>query len=78
MLIIGVPSLIYLFKFLWTSSFLVQLIILILIFIGNNKKKIKYFKLIKFIILATIGVQAMIGVTETERGSHYGEISKNK
>ncbi|CAF0979391.1 unnamed protein product [Rotaria sordida] len=60
MLIIGVPSLIYLFKFLWTSSLLAQLAFVALIFI------------------ATIGVRAMIAVTETERGSHYGETQKEK
>lgn len=60
MVIIGVPSIIYLFKFLWTSSFLAQIIFVIIIF------------------LATIGVRAMIAVTETERGSHYGEIQKQK
>lgn len=37
MLLIGVPSLIYLLKFLWTSSFLVQLIIIILICLGKSK-----------------------------------------
>jgi len=58
MLIIGVPSLFYLFKFLWTSSFLIQILSIILIFI------------------ATIGVKAMIAVTETEHGSRYGETSK--
>lgn len=60
MLIIGLPSLFYLFKFVLTSSILVQFIIFILI------------------IIATIGVRAMIAVTETERGSHYGETSKEK
>ncbi|CAF2446903.1 unnamed protein product [Rotaria sp. Silwood2] len=59
-LIIGVPSLIYLFKFLWTSSFLVQLVFAALI------------------CIATIGVRAMIAVTETKRGSHYGETHKEK
>lgn len=34
-LIIGVPSLIYLFKFLWTSSLLVRLMFVILIGVGN-------------------------------------------
>jgi len=60
MLIIGVPSIIYLFQFLWTSSFLAQIIFVILIF------------------LATIGVRAMIALTETERGSHYGEMQKQE
>jgi hypothetical protein len=32
--------------------------------------------MIKFDILATIGVRAMIAVTETERGSHYGVTRK--
>jgi len=59
-LIIGVPSIIYLFKFLWTSSFIAQIIFFILIF------------------LAIIGVRAMIAVTETERGSAYGAIQKEK
>jgi lysophosphatidic acid acyltransferase/lysophosphatidylinositol acyltransferase len=59
-LIIGVPSIIYLFKFLWTNSFIAQIIFLILI------------------SLATIGVRAMVAVTETERGSDYGEIQKEK
>jgi hypothetical protein len=30
------------------------------------------------IILVTIGVRAMIAVTETERGSDYGETSKEQ
>ncbi|CAF1055730.1 unnamed protein product [Adineta ricciae] len=60
MIIIGIPSVIYLCKFLWTSTFLAQFIFVILV------------------ILATIGVRAMIAVTETERGSHYGENQKDK
>ncbi|CAF3779287.1 unnamed protein product [Adineta steineri] len=59
-LTIGVPSIIYLFKFLLTSSFIAQIIFVIIV------------------ILATIGVRAMIAVTETERGSHYGETKKNE
>ncbi|CAF1140090.1 unnamed protein product [Rotaria sp. Silwood1] len=51
MIIIGIPSIFYLIKFLWTSSFIAQLIFLIVV------------------ILATIGVRAMIAVTEIERGS---------
>jgi hypothetical protein len=35
MLIIGVPSIIYLFKFFWTSSLLAQFIIVILICLGK-------------------------------------------
>ena len=27
-------------------------------------------------LVATLGVRAMIAVTETERGSHYGETQK--
>ncbi|CAF4176551.1 unnamed protein product [Rotaria sordida] len=59
MIIIGIPSIFYLIKFLWTSSFIGQFIFLIVV------------------ILASIGVRAMIAVTEIERGSHYGEIEKN-
>ncbi|CAF3780471.1 unnamed protein product [Rotaria sordida] len=59
MIIIGIPSIFYLIKFLWTSSFIAQLIFLIVV------------------ILASIGVRAMIAMTEIERGSHYGEIEKN-
>jgi hypothetical protein len=40
--------------------------------VRNKFKK----KLIDFVILATIGVQAMIAVTETERSSRYGETHK--
>ncbi|CAF1646271.1 unnamed protein product [Adineta ricciae] len=58
MLIIGLPSLFYLLKFFFTSSFLVQFIT------------------IGLICIATIGVRAMIAVTETEHGSHYGEARK--
>ena len=58
--IIGVPSIYYLFQFLWTSSLLAQLIVAILV------------------VLATIGVRAMIAVTETERGSQYGETRKRE
>jgi hypothetical protein len=36
MLIIGVPSLIYLFKFLWTSSLFAQLIFVIFICLGKK------------------------------------------
>ncbi|CAF1420341.1 unnamed protein product [Rotaria sordida] len=57
-IIIGIPSIIYLFQFLWTSSLFAQLIFVIII------------------CIATIGVRKMIAVTETERGSHYGETSK--
>jgi hypothetical protein len=35
MLIIGVPTILYLFKFLWTSSLITQLIFLIIIILGN-------------------------------------------
>ncbi|CAF4348229.1 unnamed protein product, partial [Rotaria magnacalcarata] len=57
-IIVGIPSICYLTKFLWTSSLIAQFIFLILI------------------ILAPIGVRAMIAVTETERGSQYGETQK--
>lgn len=30
------------------------------------------------LFLATVGARAMIAVTETERGSHYGEARKEK
>jgi len=60
MALIGIPSLIYLLKFLSTSSVLAQLIFVILV------------------TIATIGVRAMIAVTETDRGSHYGETQKDK
>jgi hypothetical protein len=36
MLIIGVPSLIYLFKLFWTSSFFAEFIFIILIFLGKK------------------------------------------
>ncbi|CAF1565372.1 unnamed protein product [Rotaria sp. Silwood1] len=58
MIIIGIPSIIYLFQFLSTSSLFAQVIFVIIICIG------------------TIGARTMIAVTETERGSHYGETSK--
>ena len=37
-----------------------------------------FFVLLKFILIftATIGARAMIAVTETERGSNYGELRK--
>ena len=35
-LVIGVPSVFYLVKFLWTSSLLAQLIFVFLIFLGKN------------------------------------------
>jgi len=38
MLIIGVPTILYLFKFLWTSSLLTQLIFVIIIILGNYTK----------------------------------------
>ncbi|CAF2961015.1 unnamed protein product, partial [Rotaria sp. Silwood2] len=57
-IIIGIPSIIYFFQFLWTSSLLAQIIFVIII------------------CIATIGVRTMIAITETERGSHYGEINK--
>lgn len=37
MLIIGVPSLIYLLNFLWTSSFLAQLVVILLICLGKKR-----------------------------------------
>ena len=37
MVIIGIPSIIYLFQFLWTSSFLAQMIFGILIILGKNE-----------------------------------------
>jgi len=57
-IIIGIPSIIYFLKFFLTSSYLAQLILVIII------------------CIATIVVRAMISVTETERGSHYGVTSK--
>ena len=77
-LIIGVPSLVYLFKFLWTSSVFVQLILIILICLGKTKDRITEGQLncVFFLRLATIGVRAMIAVTETEHGSEYGETRK--
>jgi hypothetical protein len=38
MVIIGIPSIIYLFQFLWTSSFFAQIIFVILIILGKRKK----------------------------------------
>jgi hypothetical protein len=38
MVIIGIPSIIYLFQFLWTSSFFAQIIFVILIILGKEKK----------------------------------------
>ena len=51
-LIIGVPSIIYLSKFLWTSSFIAQLIFIIVIILGNyeNLNRIYSF-LISFFFL---------------------------
>lgn len=37
MLLIAVPSLIYLGKFLWTSSFLIQLIVILLLCLGKTR-----------------------------------------
>jgi hypothetical protein len=51
MLIIGVPSIIYLLKFLWTSSFLAQIIFVILIFLGKKKKNLNSRKLIFNLLL---------------------------
>jgi hypothetical protein len=41
-----------------------------------RNKYLKTIRIIEFVILATIGVRAMIGVTETDRGSRYGEKGK--
>ena len=78
MSLIGIPSLIYLFKFLWTSSFLAQLICLILVTIGRRILTSNTYHLFYDFLSATIGVRAMISVTETARGSHYGETQKDK
>ncbi|CAF3249312.1 unnamed protein product [Rotaria socialis] len=57
-MIIGIPSIIYFFQFLWTSSILAKFIFVIIISI------------------ATVIGRTMIAITETERGSHYGENNK--
>ena len=80
MLIIGVPSIVYLLKFLWTSSIIAQIIFFILIFLGKYRKfdssKLKFYSF--DFSLATIGVRGMIAVTEIERGSHYGDKQEQK
>jgi hypothetical protein len=36
--VIGIPSIIYLLKFLWSSSFIAQIIFIILILLGKKKE----------------------------------------